>query len=74
MKKILNRNGGGANLLSSPSSEGILYYNRLLKSGGGGAQNNLCASFNDFRGLYTKFGGERYNLRLTSNEVFLCQA
>lgn len=35
MKKILNRNGGGAKLLSSPSSEGILYYNRLLKSGGG---------------------------------------
>ncbi len=35
MKKILNRNGGGAKLLISPSSEGILYYNRLLKSGGG---------------------------------------
>lgn len=35
MKKILNRNGGGAKLLSSPSPEGILYYNHLLKSGGG---------------------------------------
>lgn len=34
MKKILNRNGGGAKLLSSPSSEGILYYNNFLKSGG----------------------------------------
>lgn len=68
MKKILNRNGGGAKQLSIPYPEGILYYNHLLKSGGG-AQNNLCAPFNDFRGLYTKFGGERYNLRLTSNEV-----
>lgn len=67
----INRNGGGVQSnLSTLLSKEFYIISTLLKSGGG-AQNNLCSSFNDFRGGSIP-GGESDYVRLASRGV-LCQ-